>query len=589
MVALCGGIGTGKTLLLQDALTRLPARTLIAKVVNSQVDDCELLQLAIRGFGCQVADDSLDGLERTFFDILASARESAHRAVLVIDEAQNLSSNALMTLGKVLTHARSVDLPLQVCLAGQPELAGLLESAPAREMRTGPFVLRRLGPLEEDETRGYVLHRLAVAGWDGQPAFTPDAFAAIHRASAGIPRKINLLCNVLLLHELVDSAVIRAKTVDAAADLLAFDSHPTESDPDRTVVAPETARNVPLLAKPIPELLAKPIPERPAKPIPERPALEPAKDPSPVVEQLMLGVMDLATGETRAKATSPVVPIVPPRPPRRTPEPVRPMGRTGAPPIVAPVVSRAASRLPIMFFAGGIGDYAKAAGLVRELLLRHEYPVNLVSAFTGASRQQARMLSDAAGKCEVIRLELDASGSLAALRGAVLKTLAEHEPCAIVVFDGSPLAFVTAKLARPRGIRVLHVGGGSRNPAATPMNPDLVQLTDALADVICARDMSAAAQLIEEGYTEDRIIRVGSFLDQPGYVGLNASASVRSLLDSWLTHSHRRVSRESEDGRAAIRVVEHLLKWLATPLRRLPPPTVPDVQEWIRAHDGFAR
>ena len=137
----------------------------------------------------------LIGLEQFF----RQCDQQGKRALLVVDEAQNLSRRTVEEL-RMLSNFQTDDKPLlQTFLLGQPEFRKTLLSPDMQQLRQRVIATYHLGPMDLAETRSYIEHRLRTAGWDGNPSFDEDAFAAIYDFTAGIPRKINGLCDRLLL------------------------------------------------------------------------------------------------------------------------------------------------------------------------------------------------------------------------------------------------------------------------------------------------------------------------------------------------------------------------------------------------------
>ncbi len=137
----------------------------------------------------------LIGLEQFF----RQCDQQGKRALLVVDEAQNLSPRTVEEL-RMLSNFQTDDRPLlQTFLLGQPEFRETLLSRDMQQLRQRVIATYHLGPMDLAETQSYIEHRLTTAGWQGNPSFDEDAFAAIHDYTAGIPRKINNLCDRLLL------------------------------------------------------------------------------------------------------------------------------------------------------------------------------------------------------------------------------------------------------------------------------------------------------------------------------------------------------------------------------------------------------
>ncbi|MDD5330397.1 MAG: AAA family ATPase, partial [Sulfuricella sp.] len=130
---------------------------------------------------------------------LASCKAQGKRALLVVDEAQNLTPRAVEEL-RMLSNFQSGDKSLlQSFLLGQPEFRYTMQGEGMQQLRQRVIASYHLGPMDGDETRAYIEHRLHHAGWNGDPVFGEEAFAAIYAYTDGIPRKINVLCDRLML------------------------------------------------------------------------------------------------------------------------------------------------------------------------------------------------------------------------------------------------------------------------------------------------------------------------------------------------------------------------------------------------------
>ncbi len=204
-VLLTGEIGTGKTTVCRCFLEQMPTDCDVAYVFNPKQSALELLRTIDDEFGvahapaapgaAETIKDCIDPLNR----FLLASHAAGRHAVLVIDEAQNLSVDVLEQL-RLLTNLETAERKLlQIVLIGQPELRNLL-AQPALEQLAQRVVARfHLDALSLPETQAYVAHRLAVAGWQGAPLFDRRALRAIHRRTGGVPRRINLLCDRALL------------------------------------------------------------------------------------------------------------------------------------------------------------------------------------------------------------------------------------------------------------------------------------------------------------------------------------------------------------------------------------------------------
>jgi len=130
---------------------------------------------------------------------LVSVSQQGKRALLVVDEAQNLTPRAVEELRMLSNFQLETHALLQSFLVGQPEFRRTMQSPQMLQLRQRVIAACHIGPLDADETRGYIEHRLKCVGWKGDPKFQPGAYEGIFKASAGIPRRINAVCDRMLL------------------------------------------------------------------------------------------------------------------------------------------------------------------------------------------------------------------------------------------------------------------------------------------------------------------------------------------------------------------------------------------------------
>jgi general secretion pathway protein A len=203
-VLLTGEIGTGKTTIGRCFLQQLPPHCSVAYIFNPKLSALELLQTICHEFQVQVPvpgdhppsiNDFLDPLNAYLLHSHASGRHN----LLLIDEAQNLSADVLEQL-RLLTNLETSERKLlQIVLMGQPELRELLARPELEQLAQRVVARFHLGALSALETQAYIQHRLGVAGLQGPLPFAPAALKRIHKLSAGVPRRINLLCDRALL------------------------------------------------------------------------------------------------------------------------------------------------------------------------------------------------------------------------------------------------------------------------------------------------------------------------------------------------------------------------------------------------------
>jgi putative secretion ATPase (PEP-CTERM system associated) len=234
-IVVTGEIGAGKTTLVRTLLGEIDANQVVAaQVVNTQLNEGELLASICNAFGVPVPGTSkaqlIAALEAFFVAVAASGR----RALLVVDEAQNLGKRETEELRMLSNFQLGPQALLQSFLVGQPELRQMLGSALMEQLRQRVIASCHLGPLSENETRSYIEHRLRHAGWDGFPIFDAGAIAPIYAFTGGIPRRINLLCTRLLLAAYLTSK----RCVDGGAVLAVANDLQEEIGPRPHAVLP---------------------------------------------------------------------------------------------------------------------------------------------------------------------------------------------------------------------------------------------------------------------------------------------------------------------------------------------------------------
>ncbi|TXH57818.1 MAG: NACHT domain-containing protein [Burkholderiaceae bacterium] len=200
-IVVTGEVGAGKTTLVRTLMAGLEQdRVVAAQVVSTQLEAGDLLRAILAAFGVAApATASKAQLISSLEAFLTALAAQGRRALLVIDEAQNLDRAAVEELRMLSNFQLGTHGLLQSFLVGQPELRKLLQSRSMEQLRQRVIASCHLGPLDESETRAYIEHRLRLVGWTGRPGFDDEAFVRIHRWTGGIPRRINRLCSRLLL------------------------------------------------------------------------------------------------------------------------------------------------------------------------------------------------------------------------------------------------------------------------------------------------------------------------------------------------------------------------------------------------------
>ncbi|MDT8319432.1 MAG: AAA family ATPase [Xanthomonadales bacterium] len=219
-VQLTGEVGTGKTTLCRCLLEQISEETRLALILNPLVTPRELLTTICEELGIETqgAVDSNKALVDRLNAYLLDQHAQGRRVVIVIDEAQNLSPEALEQVRLLTNLETAKDKLLQMVLLGQPELRQLLQRQNLRQLAQRITARYHLSPLNEAETRAYVTHRMHVAGARQHP-FTASALRALYQRSSGVPRLINIIADRALAGAYSrELSTVTAKLVHAAAE-----------------------------------------------------------------------------------------------------------------------------------------------------------------------------------------------------------------------------------------------------------------------------------------------------------------------------------------------------------------------------------
>ncbi|MCX7902242.1 MAG: XrtA-associated ATPase, partial [Burkholderiaceae bacterium] len=197
-IVITGEIGAGKTTLVRTLLSELdPRKVVAAQLISTQLEADDLLRAVATAFGIPVKGLDKAQLLATIEAFLTALVGERRRALLVVDEAQNLSPRAMEELRMLSNFQLGEHALLQSFLVGQPELRNLLREPSMQQLRQRVIASYHLGPMDKEETRAYIEHRLKRVGWKNDPEFEPEAFEAIFTYTEGVPRRINILCNRL--------------------------------------------------------------------------------------------------------------------------------------------------------------------------------------------------------------------------------------------------------------------------------------------------------------------------------------------------------------------------------------------------------
>ncbi|MCU0669293.1 MAG: AAA family ATPase [Myxococcota bacterium] len=220
-VMLTGEVGTGKTTLLHALLSQLDPNTQAAFVFNPRLEALDFFRLLFDEFGietkCATKAEYLIALNKFLIERL----ERDHPTLLIVDEAQNLSSDMLEEI-RLLSNLETPSSKLiQIMLVGQPELEEKLARQELRQLRQRIVLRFRLRPFEQDETEHYVQERLRLAGYTGKGLFKRGALRRLHGVTGGIPRLLNVICDgsLLLAYSRGESQIDVDEVDEVARDL----------------------------------------------------------------------------------------------------------------------------------------------------------------------------------------------------------------------------------------------------------------------------------------------------------------------------------------------------------------------------------
>jgi type II secretory pathway predicted ATPase ExeA len=204
-ILLTGEVGTGKTTLLNRLLDWLRGqRVATAYIFNSRMDVNHLFDFMMADFEIPCESREKSQILLRLNQWLLERYRAGETAVLIVDEAQNLSPDVLEEIRLLTNLETSTEKLLQIVLTGQPELEEKLKMPSLRQLRQRITLRCRTSPLTLEETFGYVAERLRIAGANGEPIFSKEAIQTVQTYSRGIPRVVNLLCEHAMINAYVD-------------------------------------------------------------------------------------------------------------------------------------------------------------------------------------------------------------------------------------------------------------------------------------------------------------------------------------------------------------------------------------------------
>ena len=239
-IVITGEVGAGKTTILRGLLDSLNrSDVVVGQLVTTQLDAEDTLRMVGAAFGFQVKGVTKSELLITLEAFLIGQASQGKRCLLVVDEAQNLSPRAVEELRMLSNYQLGTQALLQSFLVGQPEFREILQRPEMEQFRQRVAATCHIGPLDLEDTQHYIEHRLKCAGSTGQPEFEPEAFQAIFNASQGIPRRINAVCDrLLLLGYLNNKTLLTVADVDEVVKEFAREGGASASIPAAPTAAP---------------------------------------------------------------------------------------------------------------------------------------------------------------------------------------------------------------------------------------------------------------------------------------------------------------------------------------------------------------
>ena len=225
-IVVTGEVGAGKSTLVAHLMGTIDSQQLTAaQIVTSKLDEEEIIHVVAQSFGLEIDGHDKASALGSIEGFLHGEARAGRRCLLIVDESQNLSVEALEEL-RMLSNFQLGNHPLlQTLLLGQPEFRATLQGHEALEqLRQRVIAAHHLEPMERSEIEPYIVHRLERVGWDGNPQFDQRVFAEVHEASGGIPRRVNQIANRLLLlgaveeRTRIDSAMLKSVLDEMAGE-----------------------------------------------------------------------------------------------------------------------------------------------------------------------------------------------------------------------------------------------------------------------------------------------------------------------------------------------------------------------------------
>ncbi|MDO9461787.1 MAG: XrtA-associated ATPase [Alphaproteobacteria bacterium] len=219
-IVITGEVGSGKTTLIRHLLAQIDdaSNYVAANMTSTKLEGDDIVRMAAISFGVNAGDRDKAGILHDLEAHLVEVHKRGARAVLIVDEAQNLSISALEELRMFANFQHGSAAVLQIIMVGQPEFRTTIGMPQFDQLRQRILASYHIGPISELETRDYVMHRLQAVGWKDDPMIADAAFKEIYTYSDGVPRRINTLCARILLFGFIEERhIIDAEDVHRVA------------------------------------------------------------------------------------------------------------------------------------------------------------------------------------------------------------------------------------------------------------------------------------------------------------------------------------------------------------------------------------
>ncbi len=237
-IVVSGDVGAGKTTLIGALLEELGKNEdiIAAQLVTTQLLPDDLLRMVASSFGLRYEKMTKSELLKEIESFLYKQSEKGKRVLLIVDEAQNLERHSLEELRMLSNFQNGTHSLLQSFLLGQGEFRDTLRQQNLEQFRQRIIASYHLGPMVKSEIKNYIEHRMKKAGWKSDPHFANEVFAEIYRYTDGIPRRINTLCDRVLLHAFTEeSHDITLDTMEAVVSELDEELHFSRDDADNSL------------------------------------------------------------------------------------------------------------------------------------------------------------------------------------------------------------------------------------------------------------------------------------------------------------------------------------------------------------------